>query len=90
MRLPVQRATPSSAALADILTWERVAPVFQPILHLPTGRIVGYEALARGPEGSDLRSPDALFAAPAPTGCLPNWTGCVASKRLRLLPRPVW
>ena len=63
MKLPHQRASPSSAALAEILLGQLVVPVFQPIVHMPSGAVVGYEALARGPEGSPLRTPDALFAA---------------------------
>jgi EAL domain-containing protein (putative c-di-GMP-specific phosphodiesterase class I) len=70
VNLPHQRATPSSAALAEILTGQLVVPVFQPIVHMPTGRVVGYEALARGPEGSPLRAPDALFAAARADGVL--------------------
>jgi EAL domain-containing protein (putative c-di-GMP-specific phosphodiesterase class I) len=39
-----------------------VQPVYQPIVDLRTGDVLGYEALARGPAGSPLESPDALFA----------------------------
>ena len=35
--------------------------VFQPIVTLATGEILGYEALIRGPAGSAYASPDALF-----------------------------
>jgi EAL domain-containing protein (putative c-di-GMP-specific phosphodiesterase class I) len=37
--------------------------VYQPVIELATGRVAGYEALLRGPAGSDLESPAALFAA---------------------------
>jgi EAL domain-containing protein (putative c-di-GMP-specific phosphodiesterase class I) len=37
--------------------------VYQPIVDLDTGTTVGYEALARGPIGSPLESPGALFEA---------------------------
>ena len=70
VKLPHQRATPSSAALAEILLGQLVVPVFQPIVHMPTSAVVGYEALARGPEGSPLRTPDALFAAARADGVL--------------------
>ncbi|MBB5866743.1 EAL domain-containing protein (putative c-di-GMP-specific phosphodiesterase class I) [Allocatelliglobosispora scoriae] len=36
-------------------------PVFQPIVSLGDGTVVGYEALARGPAGSAFESPAALF-----------------------------
>ncbi len=37
--------------------------VYEPIVEVETRTVFGYEALARGPEGSDLHSPLALFAA---------------------------
>ncbi|GAB3302515.1 hypothetical protein GCM10027451_06600 [Geodermatophilus aquaeductus] len=39
-----------------------VRSAFQPIVEIDTGRVVAYEALARGPVGP-LERPDALFAA---------------------------
>jgi diguanylate cyclase (GGDEF)-like protein len=39
---------------------EPVRPVFQPIVELATGRVVGYEALARFPQGGG-RTPDLWF-----------------------------
>ncbi|MEJ5945615.1 diguanylate cyclase [Pseudokineococcus basanitobsidens] len=47
-----------------------VRSVFQPILDLDSGRVVAYEALARGPVGSALERPDALFAAARSHGLL--------------------
>jgi diguanylate cyclase (GGDEF)-like protein len=38
-----------------------IVPVFQPVLELATGRVAGYEALARMPEGP-YRPPDQWFA----------------------------
>ncbi|MDT5027652.1 MAG: hypothetical protein QOE61_4078 [Micromonosporaceae bacterium] len=40
----------------------RVATVFQPIVNLQSGQVVGYEALTRGPAGSPFAQADALFA----------------------------
>ena len=37
-----------------------IVPVFQPVLELATGRVAGYEALARMPDGP-FRSPDQWF-----------------------------
>jgi EAL domain-containing protein (putative c-di-GMP-specific phosphodiesterase class I) len=36
---------------------------YQPIVRLADRRVIGYEALARGPRGSALEAPTALFAA---------------------------
>ncbi|MGY1697807.1 diguanylate cyclase domain-containing protein [Geodermatophilus sp. SYSU D00814] len=46
-----------------------VRSVFQPIVEIDTGRVVAYEALARGPVGP-LQRPDALFAAARAAGRL--------------------
>ena len=44
--------------------------MFQPIVDLDTGSVVGYEALARGPVGSELESPAALFGSARSLGAL--------------------
>jgi EAL domain-containing protein (putative c-di-GMP-specific phosphodiesterase class I) len=51
--------------LQDVLLRERVTTALQPILHLVTGRVLGYEALSRAPRGSGFESADALFALAA-------------------------
>jgi EAL domain-containing protein (putative c-di-GMP-specific phosphodiesterase class I) len=38
-----------------------ITTVFQPIVSLRDGSVFGYEALSRGPENTDLRSPAAIF-----------------------------
>ncbi|WP_176818875.1 EAL domain-containing protein [Quadrisphaera sp. DSM 44207] len=53
----------STGALEDVLEGAAVTPVFQPLVDLTSGDVVGYEALARGPRGSRLELPDALFTA---------------------------
>src|SRR5205814_10635598 len=35
--------------------------VFQPVLDLRSGNVVGYEALSRGPAGSDIENPEVIF-----------------------------
>ncbi|HEV7726794.1 MAG TPA: EAL domain-containing protein [Modestobacter sp.] len=59
----------SAAAVRQMVRADEVHSLFQPIVDLDSGRVVAYEALARGPEGP-LRSPDALFAAAREAGCL--------------------
>ena len=55
------RATPTS--LADLLDRRALRSAYQPLVDLYSGEVVGYEALARGPRGSRLASPAALFDA---------------------------
>ncbi|WP_353981199.1 bifunctional diguanylate cyclase/phosphodiesterase [Salinicola endophyticus] len=43
---------------------------FQPIVSVPTARVLGYEALARGPRGSPYATPLPLFDAARETGQL--------------------
>ncbi len=43
---------------------------FQPIVSVPTARVLGYEALARGPRGSPYASPLPLFGAAREAGQL--------------------
>ncbi|MFZ1993949.1 MAG: EAL domain-containing protein [Solirubrobacteraceae bacterium] len=47
-----------------------IRALYQPIVELATGRVVAYEALARGPQGSSLESPLALFGAARAQGLL--------------------
>jgi len=47
--------------LRQILTRQAIHSVFQPIVHLESGEILGYEALARGPAGTPYEWPEALF-----------------------------
>jgi EAL domain-containing protein (putative c-di-GMP-specific phosphodiesterase class I) len=49
--------------LRRILDEELVRAVYQPLVELDSRTLIGFEALARGPEGSPLERPDQLFAA---------------------------
>lgn len=49
--------------LDEILSRQLVTTCFQPIVDLSTARIAGYEALSRGPEGSEMHSPVNLIEA---------------------------
>jgi EAL domain-containing protein (putative c-di-GMP-specific phosphodiesterase class I) len=50
------------ALLQEIILQDRLTPVYQPIVHLASGDIFGYESLARGPRNSPLQAPGALFS----------------------------
>jgi EAL domain-containing protein (putative c-di-GMP-specific phosphodiesterase class I) len=47
----------------EVVLEGRVYSVYEPIVDVETRTVFGYEALARGPEGTELHSPLALFAA---------------------------
>ncbi|WP_235606839.1 GGDEF domain-containing protein [Syntrophotalea acetylenivorans] len=56
--------------LHDILVGEQLTALFQPIVDLKGGGIVGYESLVRGPSNSPLHSPSNLFSVAARCGRL--------------------
>ncbi len=47
--------------LAEIIANEEIRILFQPLISLQSGEIVGYEALTRGPKDSYFERPDQLF-----------------------------
>jgi len=51
------------AALRVVIAGQGLRTLLQPIVALPSGQIVGYEALSRGPKGSPLEAANALFGA---------------------------
>jgi EAL domain-containing protein (putative c-di-GMP-specific phosphodiesterase class I) len=53
--------------LQDVLLGKQIHSVFQPILDLQNGGILGFEALSRGPAGTAHHSPLNLFEAAAAT-----------------------
>lgn len=63
-------ALTSRNALEEVLASAAVESVLQPIVDLDTGRVVAYEALARGPRGTELERPDVLFAVAREQGRL--------------------
>lgn len=64
-----QNATEETFALSsfrsvrEIAAAQAIHAVYQPIVHMATGDVVGYEALARGPAGSPYEHPTVLFDA---------------------------
>ncbi len=47
----------------EMILDQKVFSVYEPIVDVHSRTVFGYEALARGPEGTELYSPGALFAA---------------------------
>lgn len=47
--------------LKEIILKEEIITVFQPIVELKNGNVIGYECLSRGPVNSPLYAPDKLF-----------------------------
>lgn len=62
--------TEQLGALSSILAQGGLHSLFQPIICLSERRILGYEALSRGPSNSPLHSPVALFAVARQAGRL--------------------
>ncbi|WP_082069122.1 MULTISPECIES: bifunctional diguanylate cyclase/phosphodiesterase [unclassified Pseudomonas] len=62
--------TEQLSALGSILTQGGLHSLFQPIVCLSEKRVIGYEALSRGPSNSPLHSPLALFAVARQAGRL--------------------
>jgi EAL domain-containing protein (putative c-di-GMP-specific phosphodiesterase class I) len=57
-------------AVGNVLAEAAVEMGFQPVVDLGSRQVIGYEALARGPRGTALERPDALFAAARGAGRL--------------------
>ncbi len=51
-----------SEKLQEIIKNAEIRSVFQPIISLRDGGVLGYEALSRGPKGTEMESPEMLFA----------------------------
>lgn len=56
--------------LEHILAHTRLVTLLQPMLDLANGRVMGYEALARGPSNSPLHAPQAMFRVAEQHGLL--------------------
>jgi EAL domain-containing protein (putative c-di-GMP-specific phosphodiesterase class I) len=59
--LGLRHASPRT--IDGLIDEQAVTSAYQPLVDLYDGETVGYEALARGPAGSSLERPGALFAA---------------------------
>jgi diguanylate cyclase (GGDEF)-like protein len=60
-RQPENRDAMLLSRLHEILELRQLNALFQPIIQMQTGHIVGYEGLIRGPSDSSLHSPMNLF-----------------------------
>lgn len=58
-----------SEEFMTIIKEKNVFTLYQPIVDLKTSDVLGYEALSRGPEGSNYYSPMALIEESARMGC---------------------
>ncbi|HKT04887.1 MAG TPA: EAL domain-containing protein [Rugosimonospora sp.] len=54
--------------IQQVVGGRMVRAFFQPVIHLDSGEVVGYEALARGPVGTAFESPGPMFAAAGAAG----------------------
>lgn len=61
---------PLATQLRALIETDGLHPLFQPILALESPRVLGFEALIRGPEGSALHRPDQLFEVARRSGQL--------------------
>ncbi len=67
---PADVDAPAPSTIEQVLAQRGIRSVFQPIVEIATGQVVGHEALSRGPAGTGLESPAALFAAARRAGLL--------------------
>ncbi|WP_331346750.1 bifunctional diguanylate cyclase/phosphodiesterase [Cellvibrio sp. UBA7661] len=62
LQSPVLNPLTLQQELRRLIEFKLLTPVFQPIIALENPRIIGYEALIRGPQESALHKPDLLFS----------------------------
>ena len=63
-----QQSYMSRFTLQRIIIEQKVETVFQPIVHMESMEIMGYEALSRGPAGTEFESPLLMFILAAEFG----------------------
>ncbi|SDQ23505.1 diguanylate cyclase/phosphodiesterase [Paraburkholderia fungorum] len=68
----MQPRSPSRSAaprIEELIARRELSAVFQPIVEFEDGAILGYEGLIRGPAGTPLEAPFALFSQALAEGC---------------------
>src|SRR5581483_2671929 len=66
--LPVLNEGGDALSIKQVVRGRMVRAFFQPVVHLDSGDVVGYEALARGPVGTNFESPGPMFGAASAAG----------------------
>lgn len=67
---PLEIGNTVSLTLRDIMDSRLITTLYQPIIRLEDGEIIGYEALSRGPCQTNYESPLALLAEAEKSHCL--------------------
>jgi len=67
LKTPAMAADPT-ADLLDIVAGRKLTALFQPIIQMHSGDIIGYEGLIRGPSDSPLHAPMNLFKVARASG----------------------
>lgn len=62
------RTAVSLNSVGEVIEADGIRSAYQPIVDLATRQTIAFEALARGPQGSDFESPAQLFPAAAAAG----------------------
>lgn len=75
------------AAVSGLIADRALRTFLQPIVAFPSGTVLGYEALSRGPVGHPLERADALFAAASRSGLSQALEWACAEQALRWRPR---
>ena len=70
--------------IPQMLARRAIYPLYQPIVDLATRTLVGVEALARGPAGSPVEFPDALFSAAVRAGLMPQLDQLCAARSVEI------
>ena len=78
---------PQRSEIERILREHAIEPVYQPVASLTTGRLIGYEALARFPDAPD-RPPSTWFAQANACGLGPELEAAAIQAALRTSDRP--